>query len=122
MTDKVTVYYNGGCPVCSREIAHYQRRTGEGEAIGWCDIDAGAPTGLDGEAVRRRLHVLDGSGRMHIGAEAFAVLWERVPGYRWLARLVRLPGIRSVAAWVYDHLLAAPLYAWDRRRRARRTP
>ncbi len=120
MTGKVTVYYNGGCPVCSREIAHYRRRAGEAEAIAWCDIDAGVPPGLDGEAVRRRLHVLDGSGRMHRGAAAFAVLWERVPGYRWLARLVRLPGVGRLAAWVYDHLLAPPLYAWDRRRRARR--
>ena len=33
------VLFDGGCPMCSREIAHY-RRLGGAEAIDWIDIAA----------------------------------------------------------------------------------
>ena len=50
---------------------------------------------------------------------SFAFLWETMPRLRWLARLVRLPGMRWLAGVVYDHLLAPPLYVmhkWRLRR------
>jgi len=118
----VTTYYNGSCPVCRIEIQHYRKvATARGRKnLVWRDIAADADTfaelGKDREAVKRRLHVVDQAGRLHIGIDAMIVLWRAVPGYAWLARVVSLPLVHGCAARLYDHLIAPALYAWNRRR------
>lgn len=79
----------------------------------------GAAYGADLEAVKRRLHVIDRQGALPVGVPAFAALWDEIPRYRVFARLVRLPVVRSLAAALYE-LLAAVLYAWNKRRERRR--
>lgn len=121
--NKPTVLYNGSCPVCRAEIEHYRRLDHDTDALAWRDIatvgaDASA-FGVEPEAMRRRLHVVDADGRLLSGVPAFARIWENLPRYRWLAVLVRLPVARSVAAVSYEPL-AALLYALDRRRRRRK--
>jgi predicted DCC family thiol-disulfide oxidoreductase YuxK len=85
------VFFDGGCPLCRREIEHYQRRDRAG-ALEWVDITRDgqllAAHGLSAQRAMERLHVLDGEGRWRVGAWGFAAIWERLPGYRWLARLV----------------------------------
>ena len=120
---RVTTYYNGACPICRREIEHYKRVTAcDNRELTWCDISrqpaAVAALGLDQEAVKRRLHVVDGNGRLLIGVPAFAALWSEIPRYRWLATFVGLPGVRQMAAGVYE-LLALWLYRRNRRRDAK---
>ncbi|MEM7023652.1 MAG: DUF393 domain-containing protein [Pseudomonadota bacterium] len=118
---KPTVLYNGSCPVCRTEIDHYRRVADQsGASLGWhdmsADIQSPLMTGIDSEAMRRRLHVVDDDGTVLMGVPAFARVWERLPRYRWLAKLVRLPLVRTIAAGCYE-VIAAGLYAWDRRRR-----
>ncbi len=114
-------FYNAACPVCSAGVAHIRRLTGErdGGEFQWLDItrqpDALAAYGADLEAVKKRLHVIDRKGALQVGIPAFAALWDEIPRYRVFARLVRLPVVRSIAAALYE-LLAALLYAWNKRR------
>jgi predicted DCC family thiol-disulfide oxidoreductase YuxK len=112
---RAVVFYDGGCPLCRREIHHYQRRD-QAKALAWVDITRDRQTletyGLTQEQAMARLHVLDGQGRWQVGAWGFAVIWERLPGYRWLGRLVR--GLRLLP------LLDAayrPFARWRLRRR-----
>jgi predicted DCC family thiol-disulfide oxidoreductase YuxK len=117
------VVYNGSCPVCSREIASYRRLAARhGTALDFLDAsrpDAPlAALGLDADRAARRLHLLEG-GRLLAGVEAFAALWDRLPGWRLLARAVRLPGVRRVADVAYEGILAPLLYRWHRRRLSR---
>lgn len=114
----VVAFYNGGCPVCSTEINAYKRvvaRHGDRVGLWFHDINADrsalAGFGLDGDAAKRRMHALDAAGRLHAGVDAFAVIWERMPGAAWAARLIRLPGVHAVAGWVYDRVLAPGLFA-----------
>lgn len=109
MTDKLAntrpiVFYDGGCPLCRREIAHYQRIDSE-RRIQWADIQQEADTlqayGLSWEQAMQRMHVRDSNGQMVSGAAAFAVLWRHLPRYRFLAGLVSLPGIHWAAEQVY---------------------
>ena len=110
------VFFDGGCGLCSREIAPY-RRLDTRERIEWIDItrEAGRleDSGLDLQACMEVLHVIAADGRLHTGAHAFAVTWSHLPGYRWLARVVRLPGILPLLDAAYRRFAR-----WRFRRRA----
>lgn len=71
--------------------------------------------GLSKRDAARRFHVVVG-GRLVSGIPAFALLWQRIPNLRWMARLVRVPVLAPLAALVYDHILAPALFAMHRRR------
>ena len=112
--EKPSVIYNAQCPICSREIAMYERRsrTLRFEDLHAADLDA---LGLTKDDAARRLHVVQ-EGRVIGGVDAFVILWRETPGFAWLARLVSLPGVRQVAGVVYDRMLAPILFAMHRRR------
>jgi predicted DCC family thiol-disulfide oxidoreductase YuxK len=98
-------FFDGGCPLCRREVAHYQR-IDTGGRIRWVDIhahpDAPADYGLSWQAAMQRMHVIDGDGRPVSGAQAFVVLWRRLPRYRWLAWLVSRRGVLWLAEKAYS--------------------
>jgi predicted DCC family thiol-disulfide oxidoreductase YuxK len=85
-----TVYFDGMCPVCSREISTYRRLRG-GESIDWVDAsrydDAALGAGLDRASALRRLHVRRSNGTLASGAAAFVEIWKQLPAFAWLARL-----------------------------------
>jgi predicted DCC family thiol-disulfide oxidoreductase YuxK len=114
------VYYNSACPVCDAGIRYQRARLGDqADDVDWIDVharnEAAAEAGADLEVVRERLHVVDDRGEVHVGSEAFAELWSRTPGQRWLAWLVRVPVARSLARWLYNGF-ARLLYRWNRRK------
>jgi predicted DCC family thiol-disulfide oxidoreductase YuxK len=112
------VLFNGDCPVCSFEIGHYARYCETaGLPIRFDDLnsDARAAWGIDADTAARRLYVLH-DGQLHSGIPAFLVLWAQMPRYRWLGRLIGLPGIKQVATLLYDHVLAPVIYRWHLRR------
>lgn len=88
--DRVQVYYDGACPLCTREIAFYRSRSGA-EDIEWIDV-ANAPAealpeGLSRDQALSRFHVRTARGRMVSGAMAFATVWAALPGWRWFGRI-----------------------------------
>ncbi len=99
---ELTVLYDGGCPLCRREIGLYQRIS-EDAPLRFCDIsrpnaDVDAdqqslPAGLTRAQLLARFHVQRDDGLLFSGAAAFVQLWQTLPGWRWLARLSRLPGM-----------------------------
>jgi predicted DCC family thiol-disulfide oxidoreductase YuxK len=113
-----SVLYNANCPVCNFEISHYARYADENSLpIRFDDLNSEALVqwGLDADTAARRLYVLH-RGTLTSGIPAFLVLWAQMPKYKWLARTVDLPGIRQVASFVYDFVLAPVIYRWHLRR------
>lgn len=88
-----TVYFDGSCPICSAEIAWYQRRAGEDVTFVDVSGDSAPAPDLTREAAMARFHVRDENGRLVSGAPAFIALWRRVPGIRWAGRLATVPPI-----------------------------
>ena len=86
------VFYDGGCPLCRREIAHYQKLQGA-DSLEWLDItknrDRLVGYGLTDDEAMARFHVLDAAGRWQTGVWGFIELWSHLPAYRWLAHLLR---------------------------------
>lgn len=101
----VTVFYDGGCPVCAREIAFYRDRPGA-DGLCWVDVSREAPpAGLDRAAALARFHARLPDGHMVSGAAAFAEVWRRVPGFRWLGALVAWRPVTPVAELAYRGFL-----------------
>ena len=102
---KPVVFYDGGCPLCRREIMHY-RRIDDDRKLCWIDIHAHPETlrayGLTLTEAKQRMHVMESDGRMVSGAAAFVAMWRRLPRYRPLAWAVSLPGIFWLAEQAYS--------------------
>jgi predicted DCC family thiol-disulfide oxidoreductase YuxK len=107
---RLTLYYDGGCPVCTREIGFYQRRRGA-ERIRWINLaqceDSELGTDLSREAAYARLHARLPGGELISGAQAFAALWWELPAFRLAGRVAALPGIVQALDWGYRGFLKA---------------
>jgi predicted DCC family thiol-disulfide oxidoreductase YuxK len=85
-----TIYYDGLCYLCSREIDHYRKQSGS-DALRFLDItapdfDANAE-GVDPVQVHKVMHVRRQDGTLATGVNAFIEIWKVLPKYNWAARL-----------------------------------
>lgn len=104
MANSLTVFFDGGCPLCSREIAHY-RRIERGNRIHWIDVtrDVEEVTrhGIEPRAAMASFHVKGPDGTLYTGAAAFMELWRELPRYRWLARCCETLYLVPAMEWAY---------------------
>jgi demethoxyubiquinone hydroxylase (CLK1/Coq7/Cat5 family) len=121
--ETLTVLYDGGCPLCRREIAHVQglAKQCEGSALCFVDISSEAEGSVTHAAERQallaRFHVQRSDGSRLSGAAAFTAMWSRLPGWRWLAKLARLPGMLTLLEGAYRVFLKLrPGLQWLARR------
>ena len=114
----LSVWYDGDCPVCRQEVALYSR-IDRHNRIKWIDIlaltDRQLPEGKSRADLLGRFHARQNDGPWQTGVDAFAAIWEKLPGLRWGAFLFRTPLIRQAAQLAYLGFLR-----WQRRHRARR--
>ena len=86
------VWFDGGCPLCRREIA-LMRRLDRQQAIAFVDVDSGADDcPLDRAELLARFHARE-DGRLLSGAAAFAAMWRAIP-------LLRPLGLAARNRWV----------------------
>jgi predicted DCC family thiol-disulfide oxidoreductase YuxK len=100
----VTVFYDGRCGLCSREISFYQRVEG-GDTIDWQDVTQ-AKNDLSQYGITRveglkQLHAITDKGQMHIGVDAFILIWQQLPSWHWLATFMSWPWVNPMANFVY---------------------
>lgn len=101
----IKVYFDGKCGLCSREITYYRKIAPDGRFF-WVDI-AHDPSPLQylnitqADALRR-LHGLDEEGHLHIGVDAFVLIWRELTYWRWLGLIVSLPVVKQIADWAYN--------------------
>ena len=104
------VYFNNSCKICKAEIDMYKKE--KIEEIDWVDItnneEAEKETSKNSSDLLRRLHVKDGGEILH-GAEAFLVLWKKMPKYKFLYNFLKLPIIFTIFSFVYE-IIAFFLY------------
>ena len=100
----ITVYYDGKCGLCSREIAYYRRVSPKG-VFDWQDItkshEALQREGLSLADGLRLLHVKAHDGTMHIGVDGFILMWKQLSYWKLLAAFVALPIIKQLAQALY---------------------
>jgi predicted DCC family thiol-disulfide oxidoreductase YuxK len=88
---KPMMFFDGGCPLCRREVAHYQSLDRRNRVC-WIDIsrasDLLSKYGIDHDAAMRRLHAVDERDSVVSGVAAFVAVWRHLPVYRHLAWFV----------------------------------
>lgn len=101
----ISVFYDGMCGLCSREIAVYRRMDRKGR-FDWVDISRHPErleaVGVSYDTAMREFHVCDGEGRVHTGVDAFVILWRGIGLLKPLAFLVRLPVIYPLVKGAYQ--------------------
>jgi predicted DCC family thiol-disulfide oxidoreductase YuxK len=91
----LSVWYDGECPLCRREIA-LMRRLDRRRAIQFVDLaQDGAACPLDRTLLLARLHAEE-DGRMLSGAAAFAAMWRAIPILRPLGLAARTPWVLAL--------------------------
>ncbi len=100
------VFYDGGCPVCRREIGLY-RKVVHLQDVRWTDVsDPGVKLeGLARALALRRLHVRRENGGLASGAAAFTAIWRKLPYLRWIARALDVPPFAQMAELGYRGFL-----------------
>ncbi|MSP11186.1 MAG: DUF393 domain-containing protein [Pelagibacteraceae bacterium] len=104
------VYFNNSCKICRSEINLYKKENIEG--IEWIDITnnelAEKETLKKDKELLRRLHIKEGENIIE-GADAFLLLWKKIPKYKFLYHLFKFPIIFSVFSFFYE-IVAFILY------------
>lgn len=97
----LTVWYDGACPLCVREIALMRRLAPGGQVIFINVVEEPAACPLSPVAMLARFHARDSDGRMYSGAAAFAALWRVIPVLRPLGLAARNPAILALLERAY---------------------
>jgi predicted DCC family thiol-disulfide oxidoreductase YuxK len=104
------VYFNNSCKICKAEIDLYKKE--QIKEIDWIDItnndSAKKETSRNSKELLRRLHVKENEKVLQ-GAEAFLVLWKKIPKYKFLYNFFKLPIIFNLFAFGYE-IIAYFLY------------
>lgn len=117
------ILYNGRCPICSAEIAHYRVQAEKVRApLTFTDLNEAdlSDWALSKDQATRRIHARK-DGQIISGFPAFLILWRDLPRMRWLVRLMSLPVLRQIADIGYNYLAAPLLYRLHLWREAKRS-
>ena len=104
------VYYNKSCNICKAEINLYKKQNIK--EIEWVDITnniaAEKETSKNDKNLLRRLHVIE-DGKVFEGAEAFLLVWKKIPKYKFLYTFFKIPIIFTLFSYFYE-IIAFFLY------------
>jgi predicted DCC family thiol-disulfide oxidoreductase YuxK len=96
---RVTVWFDGDCPLCVREIALFRRLDRRG-AIAFVEVAGDGSCPLDRETLLARFHAQEAGGAIVSGAAAFAAMWRAIPALRPMGELARMPAL----LWLLERL------------------
>lgn len=109
----LVIIYDNGCAYCRRQVQRVQSLDKRGlfECVAMDDptLVQRYPV-LAYDTLRSRLRLLHPDGVVHVGADAVYEIARRLPGWRWLAWLYRLPGLHTFFRWLY---LRVSLNRWQ---------
>ena len=110
----LTVFFDGACPICDREIA-LMRRLDKRRLLVFCDFSRSdydsTSINISPTELGRIIHARWADGTVITGINVFRAMWEAV-GLGFLARLSRLSFVEP---------LVVRAYAWFARNRLRLT-
>ena len=109
------IFFNNSCSICRSEINVYKKQGIK--QLEWVDItnnkDAERDTQKTNKDLLRRLHVKS-EGKIYSGAKAFIILWNRMPKFKLLGKILSTPIIFHIFYIMYE-IVAFFLYLKNRK-------
>jgi predicted DCC family thiol-disulfide oxidoreductase YuxK len=101
----LTILYDGGCPLCLREVRFLQGRDGQAHRLAFVDIDAptydpGRYAGISYRDAMGRIHAIDGDGTVLRDVAVFRRAYGLI-GLGWLYAPTGWPLVGSLAEAFY---------------------
>ncbi len=120
--EKLTVFYDGSCPLCASEIDLYNRADCR-QALRFVDVSSENFTGdaqITQAQALARFHIRLPDGQQLSGARGFIEVWRLLPSWNWMAKLADRPAVAPVLELLYRlflplrPLIAACTRRWHR--------
>lgn len=111
--EQISVFYDGSCPLCVREIGFLQRSFKD-ETVNWQNIasenldgaaEENVAPGLSRQQAMKRFHIRNELGEIVSGAGAFLTVWKLHPKFGRVANLLNRPFILWILDRLYDGFL-----------------
>ena len=107
MEGPAVLIYDGECSVC-RKAVEWIRARARPETLEYLSMHSGELARrfpfLDPAACKRAAHLVLPDGTVLAGERAAPEIFDRIPGYGWAARCLRLPGARGLSRVAYRFL------------------
>ena len=107
MGGPAVLIYDGECSVCRKAVEWIRARARPGR-FEFLSLHSGELAQrfphLDPAACRRGAHLLLPGGSVRIGEQGAPEVLDRIPGYRWAAGCLRLPGAGLLSRAAYRFL------------------
>lgn len=101
----LTVFYDGACRLCYREIRHYKNKDSKNllELVDISHENFNAEEyGLDQDEVNLHMHTKSNDGQVFKGVDSFIEIWKRIPPYDYLIPLFENQKLRPFINNGYD--------------------
>tara|TARA_B100000214_G_scaffold323624_1_gene260166 strand:+ start:302 stop:649 length:348 start_codon:yes stop_codon:yes gene_type:complete len=109
------IFFNNSCSICRSEINVYKKQ--DIRKLEWIDItdnkNAEIDTQKTAKDLLRRLHVKT-DGKVYSGAKAFIILWNSMPKFKLLGKILSLPILYHLFSLSYE-VVAFFLYLKNRK-------
>ena len=100
----ITVFYDGKCSLCSAEINYYKKISSK-LIFNWEDISQSKDKldllGVSSIDALKLMHVVDHQGKIHIGVDAFILMWQNMSQWTFVAKIASLPVFYNIAVLLY---------------------
>ncbi|MAH78608.1 MAG: thiol-disulfide oxidoreductase [Rickettsiales bacterium] len=104
--NKITVFFDGKCNLCSKEINYYKKRDLE-KKFHWIDItlakDKLKNYGISYNESLMFLHIINKKGQTQVGVQAFITIWSELKYWRVLAKIINLKPINVLTNFLYQY-------------------
>lgn len=101
--EKLTLFYDGSCPLCASEIDLYNRADCH-QALRFVDVSSENFTGdaqITQDQALARFHIRLPDGQQLSGARGFIEVWRVLPSWNWMVKLADRPAVALVLELLY---------------------
>lgn len=113
MKEKLKVYYDGQCPLCSREIDHYRNKDTY-QRLSFIDITQASFNaeleGLDPKKIHSVFHIKTPTNKVLTGVDGFVAIWNELEIWRPMAIAATSKLGAPIFKWVYSLFAMARPY------------
>ncbi len=103
-TAKLTIFFDGGCPLCRREVDFLQSRNKEGYLrfidINRLDLSLELEYGITYKNAMERIHALKSDGTVIKDIKVFQEAYNLI-GLSWIYSPTKLPIIKRIIDYIY---------------------